>query len=209
MVPTEKPSATSRRSFLTGVSVGIATALAGCSGSETRDSHPGSDGGTPVTDYSTATTRSPGDRPPIVVPREDAGDETATAEPLYTHVVESEQDANALEFAEDATNVAAVRRLIAETAYESESVLLYQTRIGECYRREVNYVRRDADGDPDVDFCRVVRDADVDCDRRARDYFTNAVRLPFPGDEFGGFSIGSGGSCDPVPERDSNGGESA
>lgn len=209
MVPTGA-SETPRRRFLGGLAVGIATVLAGCSDSESHGSTEPDDG-TLVTDYTVETARSPGDRPPIVAPREDAGDaeDTATAEPLTTHVVESEQDADALKFAEEATNVAAVRRLVAETAYASESVLIFQTSIGECYRRQVNYVRRDEDGDPDIDFCRVVRDADVACERRARDYIATAIRLPFPGDEYGGLSVGSGGSCDPVPERDSNGGESA
>ncbi|WP_158093591.1 hypothetical protein [Halorubrum sp. SD683] len=209
MVPTGA-SETPRRRFLGGLGVCIASLLAGCSGSETGEGTEPDDG-TLVTEYTVETTRSSGDEPPIVAPREHAGndDTSATAEPLTTHTVGSEQDAEELRFAEDATNVAAVRRLVAETAYASESVLLFQASIGECYRRELNAVRRDADGDPDVDFCRVVRDADVDCERRAREYAASAVRLPFPGDEYGGLTVGSGGSCDPVPERDRNGGGSA
>lgn len=203
------PSTSSRRTLLAGVGAGLATALAGCSGSETRQSPSGD--GTLVTDYTAAIARSSGDRPPIVAPRangRDAGDAdeaSPTPEPLSHRVIASDAEAEALEFAEGATNAAAVRRLVAETAYANESVLLYQRRIGECYGLQVNYVTRDEDGSPDVQFCRVIRDAEVACEREVRDYVAAAIRLPFPGDEYGGLSVGSGGGCDPIPERYRNG----
>jgi len=210
MVPSETTaSETARRSFLTGVA-GVAAALAGCSGSESHSSPP--EGGTIVTDHVTATTRSTGDRPPVVAPREDTGGEStdgaSTAEPVTLHTVESEGDAEAFEFAEDATNVAAARRLLAETEYDSESVFVFQTRIGECDRLQLNYVTRDDDGDPNLQFCRVIRDAHTACEREASDHAAALVRLPFPGDEYDGLSAGSGGSCDPIPDR-YNGSDSA
>ncbi|WP_323677245.1 hypothetical protein [Halorubellus sp. PRR65] len=207
MVPT--PSTPSRRALLAGIGAGLATALAGCSASEPHQSPP--EDGTLVTDYVAAKTHSPTDRP-VVAPRDDeavGGEATTTADPLSFHVIESESAAEALEFAEDATGVAAVRRLVAETAYSDESVLLYQTRIGECYRFQLNYVAKDIDGDPRIDFCRVVRDATFDCERDARDYVAAFVRLPFPADEYSGFSVSSGGSCDPIPDRYQNESESA
>jgi len=195
-------SKTARRGFLAGV-VGVATALAGCSASESHRSPPES--GTVVTDYVATTMRSAGDRPPIVAPREDTGggstDGSSTPEPITLHTVESESDAEAVEFADDATNVAAARRLLAETAYDSESVFVFQTRVGECYRLRLNYVTRDDDGDPNLQFCRVIRDAHTACERGAFDRAATLVRLPFPGDEYSGLSAGSGGSCDPIPER--------
>lgn len=209
MIP---PSTTRRRTVLTGMGASLAAALAGCSGAETHRSSPAD--GTLVTDYTAAITRSSGERPPIVAPRSNRGDgndatDSPTPEPLSSHVVGSQSEAEALEFAEDATNAAAVRRLVAETTYASESVLLYQTPIGECYRLKVNYVTRDDDGSPNVQFCRVIRDADVDCERNARDVVAAAVRLPIPRDEYSSFAVGSGGSCDPVPERYRNKSESA
>ena len=210
MVPSDTiASETARRGFLTGV-VGIATALAGCSGSESHSSPP--EGGTIVTDTVATTTRSTGDRPPIVAPREDTGggntDDGSTAEPLTLQTVESEDAAEAFEFAEGATNVGAARRLLAETEYDSESVFVFQTRIGECYRLKLNYVTRGDDGDPNLQFCRVIRDAHTACDREAFDHAAAFVRLPFRGDEYGGLSAGSGGSCDPIPDR-YNGSDSA
>lgn len=203
MVPL--PSKTSRRVLLTGMGIGLATALAGCSTSETHQSPP--ENGTLVTDYVSAKTRSKNKRPPVIAPREstsgaDVADETSTTpEPLSLYVVENERDAEELEFAEEATNVAAVRRLVAETTYASESVLLYQSRIGECYRLKLNYVTRDNDGGPSVEFCQVIRDAEIDCKRDVRDHVAAFVRLPFPADEYSGFSASSGGGCDPVPEH--------
>lgn len=203
MVP--MPSKTSRRVLLTGMGVGLATALAGCSTSETDQSPP--ENGTLVTDYVSAKIRSKNKRPPVIAPREntsgtDAADETSTTpEPLSLYVIENEHDAEELEFAEEATDVAAVRQLVAETTYASESVLLYQSRIGECYGLKLNYVTRDNDGDPNVEFCLVIRDAEIDCKRDARNHVAVFVRLPFPADEYSGFSASSGGGCDPVPER--------
>ncbi|WP_049980192.1 hypothetical protein [Halolamina rubra] len=209
------PSTPSRRALLAGVGAGIATGLAGCSGSETSTSEYPPDEDSLVTDYTAAIARSSTDRPPITHrPTEadgdgDNDDASSTPNPVSNSVLESEDDASELVFAEHATNVDAARRLVAETAYDSESVFVYQRPIGECYELEVNYVTRDADGDPSVQLCRVIRDAEVDCERNARDHVAVAVRLPFPADEYSGFSIGSGGSCDPIPEESRNGSESA
>lgn len=205
--------APSRRALLAGIGVGLTTVLAGCSASETHSSPPEDE--SPVTDYAAAITRSTGERPPVVAPREDAvgsGDADGaptTSEPLSLHTIGSEGDAGELEFASDAANVAAVRRLVAETAYESESVLVYQTRIGECYRLKLDSVGRAGDGDPDVEFCRVIRDAHTACERRARDYAAAFVRLPFPASEYGGYSVGSGSDCDRGPDGSHDGSESA
>jgi len=197
------PSTTSRRALLAGLGASVATALAGCSASESHQSPP--EDGTLVTDYVTAKTRRPTNQPPVVAPREDdaaAGDETSTtAEPLSLHVIDSQDGAAALEFAADGSDVAAVRRLVAETAYASESVLVYQTRIPECYELQLNYVTRDGDGQPSVEFCQVVRDATVECERDASDHVAAFVRLPFPADEYSGYSVGGGGGCDPIPDR--------
>lgn len=197
------PSIPSRRTVLAGIGSGLAVAVAGCSGSESRQSPP--ENGMIVTDYAAAVTRSTSDRPPIVAPREstdtaESADDTAS-DPLASHIIESESGSVAVEFAGDATNVAAVRRLIAETAYASESVLLYQTRVRECYKLQLNYVARADDGSPEVQFCHVIRDAEVDCERDAWDHVAAAVRLPFPGDEYSGLSIGTGGSCGQIPSR--------
>lgn len=204
------PSIPSRRGLLAGVGSGLAAVLAGCSGSDSRRSPP--DSGTIITGHTAVMTRSPGERPPIVAPRSstetaESDDETAS-DPLSSHIVESESGSEALEFAADAANVAAVRRLVAETTYASESVLLYQTGIRECYGLRLNYVARDDDGSPNLQFCRVIRDAAVDCERDAREYVAAAVRLPFPADEFNGLSIGTGGGCGRIPSR-YNGSESA
>lgn len=206
------PSTHSRRTLLAGVGAGLATALAGCSGSETHQSSPV--GGTLVTDHTVAMTRSD-EQPPIIAPQEtttgagSVDESSPPPEPRSLDVVESESDTEALAYAEDATNVTAVRRLVAETAYASESVLLYRTRIGECYRLQLNYITRDDDGGPNVQFCQAIRQAEIDCERNGRNHVAAAVRLPFPGDEYGGFSVGSGGSCDPIPERYPNESESA
>ncbi|MFW5934618.1 MAG: hypothetical protein ACOCQL_02075 [Halolamina sp.] len=210
MVPSSTPS---RRALLAGVGAGIAAGLAGCSGTESNTSEYPPDEGSLVTDYTAAIARSSTDRPPIThAPTDgdgDADDGSSTPNPVSNRILESEDDASELAFTDEATNVDAARRLVAGTAYANESVFVYQRPIGECYRLQVNYVTRDPDGDPNVQLCRVIRDAEVDCERDAEDHVAVVVRLPFPAEEDGGFSIGSGGSCDPVPERYRNGSDSA
>ncbi|WP_151102545.1 MULTISPECIES: hypothetical protein [unclassified Haloarcula] len=160
-------------------------------------------------------TRSPGEQPPVVAPTKDSDgtghneNTSPTPKPLSLHTVSSEDAAEALEFGVNARNVAAVRRLVAETAYSNESVLVYQTRVGECHRLKLNYITRDADEDPNLQFCRMIRDAHISCERGARDHVAAFVRLPFPADEYDGVSVGSGGGCDPVPDRYRNGSESS
>ena len=204
MVP---PATPSRRALL----IGIAAGLAGCSGTESSTNEYPPDGSL-VTDYTVEIARSSTDAPPITqAPTDDDGDadDASTPDPVSNRVLESESDAAELVFDDDAMNAAAARRLVAETNYASESVFVYQRPVGECYRLKVNYVTRADDGDPNVQLCRVIRDAGIDCERDAYDHEAVAVRLPFPADEYNGFSVGGGGSCDPAPQQSRNGSDSA
>jgi hypothetical protein len=200
----------SRRALLASVGTGATALLAGCAGDDstgtTTDKYPGER----IAEYTVEFTRSTGDRPPVVAVSADdgttAGDRAgSTPDPTRSLTLAERDDADAVEFAPDARNVAAVRRLLAETGFTDECVFLYQTTIRECYRLKLNYVSRDADGDPNLDFCTVIRDADTACEQDSRDYVATFVRLPFPSDEVGGYSIGRGSSCDPGP---GDGGES-
>ncbi|GGN08651.1 hypothetical protein [Halarchaeum nitratireducens] len=191
----------SRRSALHATGVALAAALAGCSASDTDD---GTERGRLLGDVPHATLRTTGDRPPIVAPTDDRGEPSIGT-------VESDADAAELSYATDAlesTDVTAARRLVAETDFDHESVVVSQTAIGACYRRRLHYVALDADGDPDVQFCRVVRDAHAPCERDETDHVAALVRLPLAADEYDGYSVGSGGRCGPVPERYQNGSES-
>lgn len=206
MVPTP-----SRRALLAGVGAGVAGLLAGCTTPETRNPQP--EDGVLVTDYTVEMTRSQRDRPPVVAAVEepdDTGGRTArTPEPVDIRSIRSERAATELEIRRDATNAAGARRLLDETSFADESVAVYQTPIGECYSLQVNYVTRNSDGSPDLDFCRVIRDAHTACQRDASDYVAAFVRLPWPGAEYDGFSVGSGGDCGPIPPEYRTGSESA
>lgn len=159
---------------------------------------------TPITDYTAVMACSTDERPVVVVPAptRDSGTDGATTPPETVDItsIVRQTKAEELQFSPDTTNVVAARRLLAETAYERESVLVYQTRIGECFRLRLNQVSRDADGDPNLDFCEVIRDAHTACEREARTYVAAVVRLPFPGTEYNGFSVGGGGRCGPKPD---------
>ncbi|GGM62415.1 hypothetical protein J2752_001519 [Halarchaeum rubridurum] len=192
----------SRRSLLHATGGALAAALAGCSARE-RDH--GAERGRLLDDVPHATLRTTGARPPLVGPTDDDGD-------LSLGTVGSDADAAKLSYATDAlgaSEVAAARRLVAETAFERESILVSQTGIDACYRRRLQYVALDADGDPDVQFCRVVRDAHTPCERDERHHAAVLVRLPLAADEYGSHTVGYGGRCGPVPERYRNESESA
>lgn len=202
----------SRRVLLASVGTGLTTLFTGCSASDSP-SIP-DDEEMSIGEYSVEFTRSAGDRPPIVVlpdaTEDGANDDESASTPdrMFSRSVGSERDAAELEFADEATNVDAVRRLLTETAYAEESVFVYQTEIRECYRLKLLDVSRDADGDPDFQFCQVIRDAHTPCEREVRDSVAAFVRLPFP-DGFGGYSLGRGSSCRPVPRADHDGSESS
>lgn len=202
----------SRRALLAGTGAGLAGLLAGCTSPDSRSPEP--EDGVLVTGYTVERTRSQSDRPPVVNPAADpdsagSGDRTATSpDPLGLHTVGSQRAATELEIRSEATNAAGARRLLDETSYDSESVVVYQTPVAECYRLKLNYVSRDSDGSPDLDFCQVIRDAHTACRRDARDYVAALVRLPWPGEAYDGFSVGSGGDCDPIPPAYRTGSES-
>ena len=194
--------APSRRAILASLGTGATALLAGCGGTDSTGTP--TQRATPIEQYTAELTRSTGDRPPVrglSDDRDTAGSDeaTPTPEPTLSRTLASADDAAAVEFTDGATNVAAVRSLLAETAFTDECVFVYQTRVRACYRLQLNYVSRDPDGDPSFEFCTVIRDADVACERERTDYVAAFVRLPFPGEEVGGYSVGRGSSCDPVP----------
>lgn len=197
------PASPSRRRLLASLGAGVATTLAGCTSPDTDP--PDDDDATRITEYTAVTARSTVDRPAVVVPttsRDDgtAAETTPQPEPVETTAIGRRAAATELRFTPATTNVTAARRLLAETDFESESVFVYQTRISECYRLRLDAVSRSAHGDPDLDFCQVIRDAHTACEREATDYVAALVRLPVPATEYDGFSVSSGGRCDPSPE---------
>jgi hypothetical protein len=192
----------SRRAILASLGTGATALLAGCGGGDSTGTP--TQRATPIEQYTAELTRSTGDRPPVrglSGDRDTAGSDeaTPTPEPTFSRTLASADDAVAVEFTDGATNVAAVRSLLTETTFTDECVFVYQTRVRACYRLQLNYVSRDPDGDPSFEFCTVIRDADVACERERTDYVAAFVRLPFPGEEVGGYSVGRGSSCDPVP----------
>lgn len=202
----------SRRGLLASLGTGLTTLFAGCSTSDSRS--PTDDRRSRISEYTVEFTRSTGDRPPVVALHDSDDDEetddhaTSTPDRNLSHSIGSESDAAELEFAEEATNLDAVRRLLTETTYDEESVFVFQTEIQECYQLKLSRVRRDADGDPDFQFCRVIRDAHTACELEGRDYVAAFVRLPFAGG-FGAYSIGVGSSCRPARPPEPNGSESS
>ncbi|WP_247002269.1 hypothetical protein [Halosolutus gelatinilyticus] len=104
-------------------------------------------------------------------------------------------DVDALEYDRDRDGSDDVRELLAATAFEAESVLVYQARVSECYERRLEYV--DAGTDRfGLQFCQVERDASVACEVDREQLQATFVRVPVAyEDTLSEWSVGDSSSC--------------
>ncbi|RLM56665.1 hypothetical protein DVK02_09225 [Halobellus sp. Atlit-31R] len=188
-------------------------ALAGCgaesgaSGSR-RESGPGADPpADALRDPTVVTLRNP-DRRPIVFTdadaqtQADAGSDAdadadaGSATPIddWEHVLVTDSEtAASLSFA-DVDGVDAARALLEETDFDAESVYVERHTIGECYERQLCWVRW-GESEIETDYARLLRDADVACEADAEDVVTSLIRLPvaLDPDQITRHSSGTGG----------------
>ncbi|WP_123536959.1 hypothetical protein [Halosimplex salinum] len=87
------------------------------------------------------------------------------------------------------------RSFVAETDFDSETLLLENRSVEECYRQVLCYVTWD-DGEVETRYGRFLRDADVACESGERDARTIIARLPVAIDpaefEMGATGVASG-----------------
>lgn len=184
-----------------GVLAGAAALLAGCNGTSTE---PPTERPRPeivATDPPVHTLRSDGDETLVRDEREtDDAEETTDPHPDPI-VVDNSEAAEALSFA-DVDGVERAQQFLAETEFESESVVLLQDAVGECYAQEVCYVAWSAT-EVQVDSVRRYRDANVSCSTDAKDTIATFVRVPgaLDADQMSSFSWSTGsGRCRVPPE---------
>lgn len=189
-----------RRAFLRSAA-GLATVLAGCGADPTPDSSPTTAPRGPprdaLADPAMVRLRRSGRRP--VVRRPDATDDEAEdeesdagADRWWHLLVTDAETADSLTFADSASDdVAAARRFLADTDFDSASVYVEQFVVPECYDRELCWIRWTEDR-VETDYVRVLRDADVPCETAAEDVLASLFRLPVALNSAEGMSYGSG-----------------
>ena len=203
----------SRRRALQAVATAGALALAGCSGESGSSSEVPHERGDPVppVDYEVRFVRDRDGRSLFRVgddegDRGDSGEDDEPAEiRSHTEYLTDERDREELTFrsTEPASDL---RAFVEGVDLDSRSVFLLQRPIGECYEARLVGVYRETDG-VDVDFCRALRPADVECSADDRDVLGVGVRLPFSGESFSGYGTGWSGGCEHRPVVAREGGE--
>lgn len=191
----------SRRRTLQAVAATATVALAGCSDSTERsDTVPSGHDGRPVTDYDAEMVRDPEGRPLFWRTQDGEPDPDREGIVLLTDpLTESE-----VTVASDVPAAATLKSFAAETDFETESVLLYATRISGCHALKLQSVgRQEEDGavdDVEISLCRSYRPADVSCDTDTDQTAGVGVRLPFPGDDVNGTGMRISSTCRDRPE---------
>lgn len=200
----------SRRRALHALGATAAAALAGCnaqtSDSGAFDEPPGRQRGEPVTDYELRKVRAFDLEPLFWRGERGTENEPRPAGHLF---VGSEGDLEDLMFA-DADPAAALASFVRGTDFESESVLVHERPVRECYDIRLRGVWREEDG-VQTSFCSTLRPADVACSRDAQQTVALAIRLPFPGDGLSSQGSQWSSDCDrqPAPVTADEGGDDA
>ncbi|AQL42960.1 hypothetical protein BV210_09635 [Halorientalis sp. IM1011] len=188
--------ARTRRALL-GCSTALIATLAGCGArfrktptEETDDVESGS-----VRHPEHLRLRRPGSDPPVRLP---SGETTNRS-----GIVASADRAERLEYADD-VNADAAGAFVADTDFETASIVVDQAPVEECYRIELCSVSWSREG-VHTNYGRVLRDADVPCRADAWVSATTLVRVPVVLDpETVSLSGGSTrpGRCSPRTEPD-------
>ncbi|WP_135823660.1 hypothetical protein [Halorussus ruber] len=124
-------------------------------------------------------------------------DDTESDDHLWRHtLVADEESADELVFA-DVEGVERARQFLVDTDFGTETVYVEQTELGECYARELCWVRW-TESAIETSYRDGYRDADVACDTGEDDVVALLVRLPvaLDSDQIRRFSSNSGsGGC--------------
>ena len=178
----------SRRALLratAGLGVGAAAGCQGFGGSSSSDEREPKPPGTPITDYEHRVVHADGERS-LFRP-------TGSDQPDRRAWLTRQADRDAVQFHEGATELAA---FVDETAFDSQSVALFQRQFPECRRLGVRSVRR-RPTELRVELCIPRRPADVDCRTDRRRSGVVALRLPVTDVSASELAASVGSQCRP------------
>ncbi|WP_231727852.1 hypothetical protein [Haloferax profundi] len=125
----------------------------------------------------------------------DADDEDESSLPAF--LLGSEDELGNVEFTARPDGIEDARRFIDETNFDEQALVIVQHRTDACHGVDLMYVASPADRFVDVDFCRTLRDADVECSTDERHVLASLIRLPYALSDRSerGWSHGGGTSC--------------
>ncbi|WP_313695581.1 hypothetical protein [Halorarum halobium] len=188
-----------RRAALRGATALLAGA-AGCSdfeaGESTATAGRERDLENVATDPPHRTLRATTDASIVWVDDGESGTNGTPRRYLSDRFIVDEASADRLRFAESVDS-APVREFIAATEFETETVYVDLSSVGECYRLELCYVGW-SDAEIETRYGRTLRDADVSCGADVRASVATFVRIPAAIDPERISSYGSGmssGGC--------------
>lgn len=184
-----------RRQALRGGGASLLAALAGCTGSDSSTQSVSTPHGprpeTLVTDYDLLTVRAESDGP--IFREADSEDSDSFDSFLLT----SDEDRRALDVVAEPDGIDVARRFLDRTSFDGQALVVVQRPIDACHDVELLYVSAPADRFVDLEFCRVLRDADVACSVDDRHVVASLVRLPYSAADRDatGWSHGGGTDC--------------
>lgn len=131
-----------------------------------------------TTDFEIRSVRAPVDEP--FVDLDDGEDRPEfRLSPLF---VLEEEAAESLAFEAAIDGVEDARSFVSETDFGTESVVIFQREIEECYRRHTQYVEIEPNRFR-VQFCRELRDATTPCEAGVREMEAIFLRIPYAYEE--------------------------
>ncbi|MBZ6496738.1 hypothetical protein [Natrinema longum] len=163
----------SRRRVLAAGGSCLSAVVAGCSGSggSTSDSETAHDTdrvSESTHEYDVLFVRS-ADGAPFVYPNEAAAQRQKDEDrpPLHTGsfflIDDGDADALRIDLEENAEGTAEIREFVDDTDFETESIVVDQRPIGDCYHRHVRSVQA-TDGDFHRRYCRTLKDPKTPCE---------------------------------------------
>lgn len=159
------PSINCSRRRLLAAGGSLSATIAGCTGFGESDSatHNATEGGEPLPsdEYELLTLRVDEPEPFVSADDDQPGDRVDRPYRRWVAFVLSEDDATALEI--DADGAADARAFLEATDFETESVVIEQREIDDCYRRELLSVQADADGFR-TQYCRSLKEPTTPCE---------------------------------------------
>lgn len=176
--PDDGPSSVTRRSFLATSGVVIGGLTAGCTGNSSssmssQEIGPGRIPSDAVDEYDYIHLRHSRAEPIITV------DETNRRSRL---LLTDESDLERIEITEEVNGSTAAKELLETTDFTTDSVILHQRTIEECYLLHLQYVVARPD-QYRIQFCQVLRDADVQCRANVSVMQATLIRIPVAYDE--------------------------
>ncbi|MFK5605836.1 hypothetical protein [Haloferax volcanii] len=187
-----------RRQVLRAGGASLVAALAGCSGegsgsSSSSDVPSGPSPDALVSDYDQLHLRN--DAESGIFRDAARDDEQTESSYLDDFLVTTDEERADVEVAAEPDGIDEARAFIDETDFDEQTLVITQHRVDACHRVKLLYVTHPPDSVVDLDFCRPLRPASVECSVDDRHVVASLVRLPYSSQGESSWGHGGGSSC--------------